>query len=53
MPPQIGASNLAYVVKYNGAFRKNYGLLIGACLYLFSLKAACGRSVPWTATQLL
>jgi pimeloyl-ACP methyl ester carboxylesterase len=45
---QAETSDLAYVVMSNGEFRKNYGLLIGACLYLFSLKAACGRSFPWT-----
>lgn len=33
---EVRTSDLAYVVKYNGDFRKNYGLLIGACLYVLS-----------------
>ena len=35
-------ASLVEVVKRNGDFRKNYGLLIGAFLYLRSVSAARG-----------
>jgi hypothetical protein len=41
-------SNLVEIAKRNGEFRRNYGLLVGALLYLRSLSAACGRPVGWT-----
>jgi hypothetical protein len=41
-------SELVEICKLNGDFRRNYGKLIGAFLYLRSLSAARGRSVIWT-----
>ncbi|MGY3445506.1 hypothetical protein ACVW17_005507 [Bradyrhizobium sp. USDA 4473] len=41
--------SLIEVVKRNGDFRKNYGLAIGAFLFLRSLSAARGRTVFWNA----
>ena len=41
-------SELVQISKLNGDFRKNYGLLIGAYLYLRSIGAAHGRSFFWT-----
>jgi hypothetical protein len=46
MPAQ--SSELVEISKLNGDFRKNYGLLIGAYLYLHSIGAARGRSFFWT-----
>jgi hypothetical protein len=39
---------LVEISKLNGDFRKNYGKLIGAYLYLRSVSAARGRSLFWT-----
>ncbi|TYL86688.1 hypothetical protein FXB40_41635 [Bradyrhizobium rifense] len=45
---------LSKVAKLNGDFRRNYGTLLGAFLYLRSISAARGRSWFWTAmTSLL
>ena len=41
------SSELVEISKLNGDFRKNYGKLIGAFLYLRSASAARGRSVLW------
>ena len=41
-------SELVEISKLNGSFRKNYGKLLGAYLYLCSIKAASGRSIFWT-----
>ena len=41
------SSDLVEIAKLNGDFKRNYGILIGAFLYLRSVRAACGRSVPW------
>lgn len=41
------SSELVEISKLNGDFRKNYGKLIGAFLYLRSISAARGRSVLW------
>jgi hypothetical protein len=41
-------SELVEISKLNGDFRKNYGVLIGAYLYLRSISAARGRSFFWT-----
>ena len=38
------SSELVKISKLNGDFRKNYGRLIGAFLYLRSVSAARGRS---------
>ena len=42
------SSELVEISKLNGDFRKNYGKLIGAYLYLRSVSAARGRSLLWT-----
>lgn len=41
------SSDLVEIVKRNGDFRRNYGILIGAFLYLRSLSALSGRSSYW------
>jgi hypothetical protein len=40
---------LSKIAKLNGDFRKNYGLIIGAFLYLRSIDAARGRSLFWAS----
>jgi hypothetical protein len=42
------SSELVEISKLNGDFRKNYGLLLGAYLYLRSIGAARGRALFWT-----
>ena len=39
--------DLSKIAKLNGDFRKNYGTLLGAFLYLRSISAARGRSWLW------
>ena len=39
------SSDLVEIAKRNGDFRRNYGILLGAFLYLRSLSAARGRSI--------
>lgn len=41
------SSDLVEIAKRNGDFRRNYGILLGAFLYLRSLSAARGRSFYW------
>ncbi len=41
------AGELSKIAKLNGDFRKNYGILLGAFLYLRSISAARGRSWFW------
>lgn len=41
------SSELIEISKLNGDFRRNYGRLIGAYLYLRSVSAARGRSLFW------
>lgn len=41
------SSELIEISKLNGDFKKNYGKLIGAFLYLRSISAARGRSFFW------
>ncbi|OKO69027.1 hypothetical protein [Bradyrhizobium sp. AS23.2] len=49
MPHEAEASSeLSKIVKLNGDFRRNYGTLIGAFLYLRSINAARGRPWFWT-----
>ncbi|UPT90413.1 hypothetical protein HAP41_0000016650 [Bradyrhizobium barranii subsp. apii] len=45
------SSELSKIAKLNGDFRKNYGTLLGAFLYLRSISAARGR--PWFCAGLL
>jgi hypothetical protein len=40
-------SELVEISKLNGDFKKNYGRLLGALLYLHSISAARGRSFVW------
>ena len=42
-------TGLIEVVKRNGDFRKNYGILLGAFSYLRSVSAARGGSIFWNA----
>ena len=46
------SSDLVEIAKRNGGFRRNYGIIIGAFLYLRSLSAARGRSLFWTGLVL-
>ena len=41
-------SELVEISKLNGDFRKNYGKLIGAYLYLRSVSATRGRPYFWS-----
>jgi len=43
------SSDLSKIAKLNGDFRRNYGTLLGAFLYLRSISAARGRSWLWSA----
>ena len=45
-------SDLVEIAKRNGDFKKNYGTVIGAYLYLRSLSAARGRSFFWAGLLL-
>lgn len=48
MPDPIkSCSELSKIAKLNGDFRRNYGALLGAFLYLRSISAARGRSWFW------
>jgi hypothetical protein len=40
-------SELVEISKLNGDFRRNYGKVLGAILYLRSISAARGRSWFW------
>ena len=42
-----GYSELVEISKLNGDFKRNYGRLLGAFLYLRSINAARGRSLVW------
>ncbi|MGY4365434.1 hypothetical protein ACVW1A_001499 [Bradyrhizobium sp. LB1.3] len=45
------SSELSKIAKLNGDFRKNYGTLIGAILYLRTVSAA--RRCPWLWSGLI
>jgi hypothetical protein len=48
MPKQFDTSSeLVEISKLNGSFKRNYGTLIGAYLYLCSVNASRGRSFFW------
>ncbi len=54
MSEQFGASSeLIEMSKLNGDFRKNYGRLLGAYLYLRSISAVRRRSFFWTGLMSL
>ena len=40
-------TELSQIAKLNGDFKRNYGALLGAFLYLRSISAARGRSWFW------
>ena len=42
------SSELVEISKLNGDFKRNYGKLIGAYLYLRSISAVRGRSYFWS-----
>ena len=42
------SSELVEISKRNGDFKRNYGWLVGAYLYLRTISAARGRSFFWT-----
>lgn len=42
-----GSSELSRIARLNGDFRRNYGRLLGAFLYLRSISAVRGRSWLW------
>jgi len=42
------SSELLEISKLNGNFKKNYGKLLGAYLYLRSVSAARGRPYLWS-----
>ena len=41
-------SDVIEVSKLNGGFRKNYGLVLGVFLFLWSFCVVCGKSLFWT-----
>jgi hypothetical protein len=43
----VQSSEILEIAKRNGDFRKNYGRIIGAYLYLRSISAVRGRSLLW------
>jgi hypothetical protein len=43
------SSELVEISKLNGDFKKNYGKILGAFLYLRSVSAASGRRMFWTS----
>jgi hypothetical protein len=45
--PDVTRSDLVEIAKRNGDFRKNYGLIVGAILYLGSINAARPRLFSW------
>ncbi|MCP3446157.1 hypothetical protein [Bradyrhizobium sp. CCGUVB14] len=47
MPNEVETTELSKIAKLNGDFRRNYGTLLGAFLYLRSIAAAGGRSNFW------
>lgn len=48
----VPSSELVEISKLNGDFKRNYGKLIGAFLYLRSISATRGRSFFWTSLVL-
>ena len=50
--PAQPLSDVVEIARRNGDFRRNYGTVIGAFLYLRSLSAARGRSLTWAGAML-
>jgi hypothetical protein len=44
-------SDLVEIAKRNGEFRRNYGILVGAFLYLRSISATRAPPVWWASFQ--
>ncbi|MGY3534546.1 hypothetical protein ACVISU_007314 [Bradyrhizobium sp. USDA 4452] len=44
------SSDLVEIARRSGEFRKHYGVLLGAFLYLSSISAARPRSIWWSGT---
>ena len=44
-------SDLVEIAKQNGDFRKNYGVIVGAILYLRSISAARPRLFWWQSHE--
>jgi hypothetical protein len=44
-----GRSDLVEIARLNGDFRKNYGKMLGAFLYLRSLRAVRGQALIWSS----
>lgn len=47
MADEVETSDLSRIAKLNGDFKRNYGTLLGAFLYLRSISAVRGRSWVW------
>jgi hypothetical protein len=47
--PYADRSDLIEIARLNGDFRRNYGRILGAILYLRSVSAARRRSTMWTS----
>jgi hypothetical protein len=43
---------LVEISKLNGDFKRNYGKLIGALIYVYSISVARGRSLLWSSLLL-
>ncbi|ODM79637.1 hypothetical protein [Bradyrhizobium elkanii] len=46
--PQVRSSDLVEIARRSGEFRKHYGVVLGALLYLSSISAARPRSIWWS-----
>jgi hypothetical protein len=46
---EVTHSDLVEIAKRNGDFRKNYGVVVGAILYMRSINAARPRLFWWQA----
>ena len=45
---QVRSSDLVEIARRSGEFRKHYGVVLGAFLYLSSISAARPRSIWWS-----
>ena len=45
---QVRSSDLVETARRSGEFRKHYGVMLGAFLYLSSISAARPRSIWWS-----
>ncbi|MBP1298399.1 hypothetical protein ABIF38_007355 [Bradyrhizobium japonicum] len=49
--PQVRSSDLVEIARRSGEFRKHYGVVLGALLYLSSISAARPRSIWWSGVS--